>query len=89
MVIFGVCAYLFEFKEGENFNRINILNISRIAQKLHCVPKFEADAEIGHKVPFCKGLNKLHWSLKLTRWLTKTKLIPAITMIIKVKFFVS
>jgi len=30
MVIFEVCAYLFEFEEGENFNHRNILNISRI-----------------------------------------------------------
>jgi len=43
---------MFEFKECENFNHRNILNISRIALKLHCVPKFEPDAEIGHKVPF-------------------------------------
>ena len=35
MVIFEVCAYLLEFKEGENFNRMNILNISRIVLKLH------------------------------------------------------
>ena len=25
-------------------------------EKLHCLPKFESDAEIGQKVPFCKGL---------------------------------
>ncbi len=30
MVIFEVYAYLFEFKEGENFNRRNTLSISRI-----------------------------------------------------------
>ncbi|MBW2563208.1 MAG: hypothetical protein JRE29_04095 [Deltaproteobacteria bacterium] len=55
MVIFEVCAYLFEFKEGDNFNHrchvvnalgVNIWNISRIALKLHCVPKFEPDEEI-------------------------------------------
>jgi len=28
-------------------NHRNICNISRIALKLHCVPKFEPDAEIG------------------------------------------
>jgi len=37
----------FKFKEGENFNRRNTCSISRIALKLHCVPKFEPDAEIG------------------------------------------
>jgi len=56
---------MFEFKEGEDFNHrcsvvnalgMNIWNISRIALKLHCVPKFKPDAEIGHKVSFCKGL---------------------------------
>jgi len=30
MVIFEVCAYLFEFKERDNFNHRNIYNISRI-----------------------------------------------------------
>jgi len=43
---------MFEFKEGENFNRRNILNISRIALKVSAdaslrvtkVPKFEPDA---------------------------------------------
>ncbi len=45
MVIFEVCAYLFEFKEGENFNHPsticrtygagrNIFDISRIALKV-------------------------------------------------------
>jgi len=65
MVIFEVCAYLFEFKESENFNHRNILNISRIALKVSAdaslrvtkVPKFEPDTEIGGKVPFCKGLD--------------------------------
>jgi len=47
MLIFEVCAYLFKFKEGENYNHRNILNILRIALKLHCVPKFEHDTEIG------------------------------------------
>jgi len=42
---FEKCSILFKFKEGENFNRRNILNISRIALKLHCVPKFEPDAD--------------------------------------------
>jgi hypothetical protein len=50
----------FEFKESENFKHPsticqtngagrNILNISRIALKLHCVPKYEPDPrEIGY-----------------------------------------
>jgi hypothetical protein len=38
---------LFKVKEGENFNHRNTRSISRIALKLHCVPKFEPDAEIG------------------------------------------
>ena len=33
------------------------MNISRIALKLHSVPKFELDAVIGQKGRFCKGLN--------------------------------
>ena len=32
------------------------LSILRIAPKLHCVPKFEPDAEIGQKGAFFKGL---------------------------------
>ncbi len=47
MFNFEVSAYLFEIKEGENFNHRNTCNISRIALKLHCVPKFEPDADIG------------------------------------------
>jgi hypothetical protein len=51
MVIFEVYAYLFKFKEGENFNHRNISNISRIALKVSAdaslrvtkVPKFESD----------------------------------------------
>jgi hypothetical protein len=53
---FEKCSILFKFKEGENFNRKNILNILRIALKLHCVPKFEPDTEIGQKGASCKGL---------------------------------
>ena len=30
MVIFEVCAYLFEFKDGKNFNHRNTRSISRI-----------------------------------------------------------
>jgi hypothetical protein len=30
MFKFEIYAYLFEIKEGENFNHMNILNISRI-----------------------------------------------------------
>jgi len=41
------CSILSKVKKGENFNRRNTLSISRIALKLHCVPKFEPDAEIG------------------------------------------
>ncbi len=33
------------------------MNISRIALKLHSVPKFEPDAVIGQKGMFCKGLS--------------------------------
>jgi len=47
MFNFEVCAYLFEIKEGENFIHRNTCSISRIALKLHCVPKFEPDADIG------------------------------------------
>ena len=47
MFNFEVYAYLFEIKEGENFNHRNTCSISRIALKLHCVPKFEPDADIG------------------------------------------
>ena len=59
------CSIWFHIKEGENFpdgrdfpldrilfvgrNRKNTLSILRIAWKLHCVPKFEPDAEIGPK----------------------------------------
>jgi len=42
---FEKCPILFKFKEDENFNRRNILNISRIALKLHCVPKIESNAD--------------------------------------------
>jgi len=47
---------LFKFKDGEDFNRRNTLNILRIALKLHCVPKSEPDEEIGQKGVFFKGL---------------------------------
>ncbi len=43
MVIFEVCAYLFEFKEGD-------------PPQADLWLKFELDAEIGQKVPFFKGL---------------------------------
>jgi hypothetical protein len=33
--IFEKCSILLKFKEGDNFNRRNILSISRIALKLH------------------------------------------------------
>jgi len=45
-------SILFEVKEGENYNRRNTRSISRIALKLHCVPKFEPDIEIGQKGMF-------------------------------------
>jgi hypothetical protein len=56
MFNFEVSAYLSEIKEGENFNHrcsvvnalgVNTYSISRIALKLHCVPKFKLDADIG------------------------------------------
>ena len=47
---------MLKVKEDENFNHRNTSSISRIALKLHCVPKFESDAEIGQKGAFCKGL---------------------------------
>ena len=51
---FEKCSILFKFKESENFNRSNVLNISRIAVKVSAdaslritkVPKFEPDTEI-------------------------------------------
>jgi hypothetical protein len=45
----------FKFKEGANFNRRNTLSILRIALKLHCVPKFKPDAEIGKISSFRSG----------------------------------
>jgi len=42
----------FKFKEDANFNHRNTWSISRIALKLHCVPKFEPDADIGQKGTF-------------------------------------
>ena len=53
---FEKCSISFKFKEGDNFNHRNTLSISRIALKLHFVPKFEPDAEIGRKGVFFKGL---------------------------------
>ena len=52
MFNFEVYAYLSKVKKGENFNRRNTCSISRIALKLHCVPKFEPDTEIGEKGTF-------------------------------------
>jgi len=45
----------FKFKEGANFNRRNTWGILRIALKLHCVPKFKPDAEIGEISSFRSG----------------------------------
>ncbi|MBU4504290.1 MAG: hypothetical protein KJ635_06300, partial [Proteobacteria bacterium] len=45
----------FKFKEGANFNHRNTWSISRIALKLHCVPKFKPDAEIGKISSFRSG----------------------------------
>ena len=45
----------FKFKEGANFNRRNTSSILRIALKLHCVPKFKPDAEIGEISSFRSG----------------------------------
>jgi hypothetical protein len=58
------CSILFKFKAGENFNHRNTLSILRIALMLHCVPKFEPNAEIGPKGAFCKGLIMAHRSVK-------------------------
>jgi len=44
------CSILFEVKEGENFNRRNILDISRI-NPFH-QERGELDAEIGQKGAF-------------------------------------
>jgi hypothetical protein len=56
--IFEKCPILFKFEAGENFNHRNTLSILRIALKLHCVPKFEPNEEIGQKGVFCKGLKR-------------------------------
>jgi len=48
--------FLFEFKEGENFNHRHTFSIPRIELKLHFVQNVESDAEIGQKGVFCKGL---------------------------------
>jgi hypothetical protein len=54
---FEKCSILFRFKEDENFNRRNTLSILRInPPKFGGGLKFESDAEIGQKGPFCKGL---------------------------------
>jgi len=50
-------SILSKYKEGDNFNRRNTRSISRIARKLHFVPKFEPDAVIGQKRALCKGLS--------------------------------
>jgi len=47
---------LAKYKEGDNFNHRNTWSISRIARKLHFVPKFEPDAVIGQKGELCKDL---------------------------------
>ena len=53
---FGERPILVKYKEGDNFNHRNTLSISRIARKLHFVPKFETDAVIGQKGALCRGL---------------------------------
>jgi len=45
----------FKFKEVANFNRRNTWSILRIALKLHCVPKFKPDTEIGKISSFRSG----------------------------------
>ena len=62
--------------EDENFNHpdgesigtgIHTLSISRIALKLHCVPKFEPNAGIGQNGAFFKGLGfkwNPRWSIE-------------------------
>jgi len=49
-------AILAKYKEGDNFNHMNTFSISRIARKLHFVPKFEPDTVIGQKGALCKDL---------------------------------
>ncbi len=53
---FEKCRFLFEFKEGENFNRRHTFSIPRIELKLHFVQNVEPNAGIGQKGAFCKGL---------------------------------
>jgi hypothetical protein len=63
---FEKCPILSQFKAAARFKPevpakpmpcvVNTLSISRIARKLHCVPKFELNAEIGQKRVFFKGL---------------------------------
>jgi hypothetical protein len=53
---FAEYPILLKYKEGDNFNHRNTVSISRIARKLHFVPKFEPDAVIGQKGVLCKGL---------------------------------
>jgi hypothetical protein len=63
---FEKCIFLFEFKEGDNFNHpdekaigtgIHTLSISRInPPKFGGGLKFEPDAEIWQKEAFFKGL---------------------------------
>ena len=51
MLNFEVYAYLFKFKEGDNFRTTGIHGVFRGL-------KFEPDAEIGQKGVFLKGLTK-------------------------------
>jgi len=73
MFNFVVSAYLFEIKEGENFNHRNTWSISRIALKVSAdaslrvtkVPKFESDADIGQiSADFERGRFEIGSSVK-------------------------
>ncbi|MCK4468585.1 MAG: hypothetical protein KAU60_09560 [Desulfobacterales bacterium] len=51
---FEKCSILLKFKEGEDFNRRNILNISRIALKLHSVQNLSLTPKLGKRGRFAK-----------------------------------
>jgi hypothetical protein len=51
---FEKCSFLFEFKEGENFNHRNTFSISRIKLKLHFVHNLSLTQKLGKKGRFAK-----------------------------------
>jgi hypothetical protein len=55
---FEKCSFLFKFKEGENFNNMNTLSISRIALKLHFVHNLRLTQKLGKKGRFAKVSEK-------------------------------